>query len=75
MLEGLLTSVPFLETKRPIHLGVGKPGLLDSLVFIDDTSISDTFPPDAIYIKPAAFGLNFYDFMAWASNAVTISLP
>ncbi|KEQ90223.1 hypothetical protein AUEXF2481DRAFT_71742 [Aureobasidium subglaciale EXF-2481] len=63
MLEGLPKSVPFLETKNPIRLGVERPGLLDSLVFIDDDSISGSFPPDAVQIRPAAFGLNFRDVM------------
>lgn len=66
---GILESVsspemmPFFDPSRNVRLGVGMPGFLDSLVFVDDKTTQGLLPPDHIQIRPAAFGLNFRDVM------------
>lgn len=56
-------EIPFFSTDRNIRLGIGTPGLLDSLVFIDDDTAAASLAPDQVQIKPTAFGLNFRDVM------------
>lgn len=56
-------EIPFFSTDRNIRLGIGTPGLLDSLVFIDDDTVAASLAPDQVQIKPTAFGLNFRDVM------------
>lgn len=53
----------FFTPDRKIRLGVRTPGLLDSLVFVDDDTVTGPLGPDQVQIKPAAFGLNFRDVM------------
>ncbi|KAI5460632.1 putative polyketide synthase [Mariannaea sp. PMI_226] len=47
------------QTDRPLRINVDKPGLLSSLVFVDD--VRDELAPDEIEIKSYAWGLNFSD--------------
>lgn len=68
--NALLTNRPqsaedtsFFSPDRSIRLSVGTPGLLDSLVFVDDDTAARPLASDHIQIKPAAFGLNFRDVM------------
>lgn len=56
-------TMPFFDSSRNIRLSVGAPGLIDSLIFVDDETIAGPLPPDHVQIKPAAFGLNFRDVM------------
>lgn len=53
----------FFNADRKIRLGVRTPGLLDSLVFVDDDTVMGPLGPDQVQIRPAAFGLNFRDVM------------
>jgi NADPH:quinone reductase-like Zn-dependent oxidoreductase len=55
--------LPLAEIGRDIRLAVGTPGLLDSLSFRDDESVTEPLPDDFVEIAPAAFGLNFRDVM------------
>jgi NADPH:quinone reductase-like Zn-dependent oxidoreductase len=59
----LYEDIPFFSEDRNIRLGVDKPGLLDSLIFVDDDTVAGEIGPDQVQIKPAAFGLNFRDVM------------
>jgi NADPH:quinone reductase-like Zn-dependent oxidoreductase len=56
-------DITFFAQDRRIRLGVGTPGLLDSLVFVDDSTATGPLPDDYVQIRPAAFGLNFRDVM------------
>ena len=47
--------------ERPLRLQVTKPGLLDSLVFVNDTRASSQMQNDEIEIRVEAFGINFKD--------------
>ncbi|PON28957.1 beta-ketoacyl synthase domain-containing protein [Trichoderma gamsii] len=49
----------FHQADRRLKIHVDKPGLLNSLVFIDDDS--STLGPDEVEIKSYAWGLNFSD--------------
>ncbi|KAL7894249.1 polyketide synthase [Trichoderma sp. SZMC 28014] len=49
----------FHQPDRRLRIHVDKPGLLNSLVFIDDHS--STLGPDEVEIKSYAWGLNFSD--------------
>ncbi|KAL6899961.1 polyketide synthase [Trichoderma evansii] len=49
----------FHQADRRLRMNVDKPGLLNSLVFIDDDS--STLGPDEVEIKSYAWGLNFSD--------------
>lgn len=47
------------QDNRPLRISVDKPGLLSSLVFVDD--MLDSLGPDEVEIKSYAWGLNFSD--------------
>ena len=51
----------FKQSQRSLRLHVGKPGLLDSLVFVDDQTVLDRLPDDELEIEVDAFGVNFKD--------------
>ena len=45
----------------PLSLAVGVPGLLDTLTFIEDSSVNKPLAPQEIEIKVAYTGMNFRD--------------
>ena len=51
----------FKQSQRSLKLHVGKPGLLDSLVFVDDPGVLDKVGDDELEIEVEAFGVNFKD--------------
>ncbi|EFW99415.1 polyketide synthase [Grosmannia clavigera kw1407] len=54
----------FAQPSRPLRLGVGAPGMLDSLRFEDDPDVhTDDLAGGLVEIDPQAFGLNFRDVM------------
>ncbi|UKZ74669.1 Type I Iterative PKS [Trichoderma virens FT-333] len=52
-------EVKFHQPERPLKINVDKPGLLNSLVFIDDDA--GALGPDEVEIQSYAWGLNFSD--------------
>ena len=54
---------PFYQTGYELRLGVGVPGLLDTLVFSAEPASTVDLPADFVEIEPRAFGLNFRDVM------------
>ena len=54
-------STLFKQSQRSLKLHVGKPGLLDSLVFVDDPCVLDRLGDDELEIEVEAFGVNFKD--------------
>jgi NADPH:quinone reductase-like Zn-dependent oxidoreductase len=54
---------PFFQTDRPLKMKIGSPGLLDTLHFIDDYTLSSTLPEGHVEIEVKAVGLNFKDVM------------
>ena len=52
-------TVLFHQEGRPLRIAVGKPGLLNSLVFVDDDC--KDLAADEVEIKSCAWGLNFAD--------------
>lgn len=53
----------FVNSKIPLRINVGSPGLLDSLRFVEDKTMYEPLPEDYIEIEPKAFGLNFRDVL------------
>ena len=51
----------FKQSQRSLKLHVGKPGLLDSLVFVDDYRVLEKLRDDELEIEVDAFGVNFKD--------------
>jgi NADPH:quinone reductase-like Zn-dependent oxidoreductase/malonyl CoA-acyl carrier protein transacylase len=54
---------PFFQKDRPLKLKIGSAGLLDTLHFIDDYTISTPLADDYVEIEVKAVGLNFKDVM------------
>lgn len=54
-------STLFKQSQRSLKLHVGKPGLLDSLVFVDDHRVLQRLRDDELEIEVEAFGVNFKD--------------
>ena len=55
--------LPYFQEDRPMKLGVGVPGMLDSLRFVDDPSVDRPLASDNVEVKVEASGLNFLDIM------------
>jgi acyl transferase domain-containing protein/NADPH:quinone reductase-like Zn-dependent oxidoreductase len=53
----------FRQKDRPLKMTIGNPGLLDTLHFIDDYTLSGPLPDDYVEIDVKAVGLNFKDVM------------
>ena len=51
----------FKQSQRSLKLHVGKPGLLDSLIFVDDPCVLARLGDDELEIEVEAFGVNFKD--------------
>ena len=51
----------FYQPQRPLKLHVQKPGLLDSLIFIDDELALSPLQPDQLEVQVKACGVNFKD--------------
>ena len=52
----------FHQSNRPLKLHIAKPGLLDSLVFVDDDyAAKEDLQPDEIELQVFAHGINFKD--------------
>jgi acyl transferase domain-containing protein/NADPH:quinone reductase-like Zn-dependent oxidoreductase/SAM-dependent methyltransferase len=60
-----IPEAPLFQEERPLRLGVGIPGLLDTLAFDDDkeADLSDSHAGAMVEIEPRAYGLNFRDVM------------
>ncbi|WYZ36244.1 hypothetical protein EsH8_XI_000127 [Colletotrichum jinshuiense] len=61
-----VTVGPLHQPDRPLSMHVGMPGLLDTIAFDDDQSISaddGLIAPELIEIAPRAYGVNFRDVM------------
>lgn len=54
---------PFHQLHRSLRLGIGNPGLLDTLAFSDELNLAERLEPDFIEVEPRAFGVNFRDVM------------
>jgi NADPH:quinone reductase-like Zn-dependent oxidoreductase len=54
---------PFYQPGRPLKLRVEKPGFLDSLSFLDDTSFEGPLPASHIQVRVEACGVNYKDVM------------
>ena len=52
-------SQPFLQEQRPLKLGLGAPGLLDSIYFKDHAQVMEAIADDEIEIKVQAAGVRF----------------
>lgn len=59
------TIQPLYQQNRPLALRIGRPGLLDTLMFCDDTELtSRPLQPDELEIEVKASALNFRDIAA-----------
>ena len=56
-----LVTETFSQDSRPLKLHVASPGLLDSMVFIDDDAANTALASDELQIEAKAFGINFKD--------------
>ena len=54
---------PFHQAHRPLRLGIGTPGLLDTLAFNNETNAAYHLHADSLEVEPKAFGLNFRDVL------------
>ncbi|KAG9258509.1 polyketide synthase [Emericellopsis atlantica] len=54
---------PFYQEGRPLKLTISNPGLLDTLHFIDDYTLSGPLEEKYVEIEVKAVGLNFKDVM------------
>lgn len=61
------------EHKKPLRLTIMKPGLMDTLTFIEDDRMKDTLGDTEIEVDVKATGVNFKDIMA-AMGLVEVSL-
>ncbi|KAJ6133992.1 phenolpthiocerol synthesis polyketide synthase ppsB [Penicillium sp. IBT 18751x] len=61
------------EQERPLRLTIMKPGLMDTLTFIDDDRWKGTLEETEIEVDVKATGVNFKDIMA-AMGLVEVSL-
>ena len=55
--------LPYHQVDRPLKLGVGAPGMLDTLRFVDDPYATEPLAPGDVETKVEASGLNFLDIM------------
>lgn len=56
-----LMKSPFHQSNRPLHLEIGKPGLLDSMRFVDDAKLAQPLGTNEVIIHTMAHGVNFKD--------------
>ena len=54
---------PFYQTRRPLKAEIRTPGLLDSIQFVDDDSLSGDLPDHSVEVEVKASGINFRDVM------------
>ncbi|KGO37540.1 Acyl transferase/acyl hydrolase/lysophospholipase [Penicillium expansum] len=54
---------PFYQTGRPLKLNIKTPGLLDTLVFEDDTRLAEPLASHDAEVEVKASGVNFRDIM------------
>ncbi|KAK6853414.1 putative type I polyketide synthase [Apiospora arundinis] len=54
---------PMHQPDRPLRLGINTPGLLDTLVFVDNLKLREELGAECIEIEPKTMGLNFRDVM------------
>ena len=54
---------PFYQTTRPLKAEIRTPGLLDSIRFVDDDSLSGDLPDHSVEVEVKASGINFRDVM------------
>ncbi|KAJ4286910.1 hypothetical protein N0V88_007855 [Collariella sp. IMI 366227] len=54
---------PFFQSNRPLRLTIGTTGLLNTLAFDDDPSVTAPLPEEFVEVEPRAFGVNFRDVM------------
>lgn len=68
-------STTFNAGDRSLRLHVSKPGLLDSLIFVDDEIASRNIEDDEVEIEAKAFGINFRDvFIALGQMKPTVPM-
>ncbi|KAI2787681.1 Highly reducing polyketide synthase sdnO [Penicillium oxalicum] len=59
--EDRLDTLPYQQQGRALKLHVETPGLLNSLRFVEDDTISSTIREDEIEVEARAYGVNFKD--------------
>jgi NADPH:quinone reductase-like Zn-dependent oxidoreductase len=63
-----LVTQPLYQPDRPLSMHVGMPGLIDTIAFDDDPSMSavsatSDLSPNLVEVEPRAYGVNFRDVM------------
>ena len=53
----------FFQKRRPLKAVIRTPGLLDSIQFVDDDSLSGDLPDHSVEVEVKASGINFRDVM------------
>lgn len=48
---------------QALKLEIGSPGLLDSMVYIEDPGVREAFAEDEVEVKVSAIGINFKDIL------------
>ena len=65
---------PFYQPGRPLKMNINTPGLLDTLVFDDDTQVAEPLEPGEAEIKVKTSSINFRDIMICTGQMSDTSL-
>lgn len=65
---------PFYQPGRPLKMNINTPGLLDTLVFEDDTQVAEPLGPEEVEIEVKASSINFRDIMICTGQMSDTSL-
>ena len=56
-----VVAATFGQGGKPSKLHIETPGLLDTMIFVEDVAVKSTLDPNEIEINTKAFGINFKD--------------
>ena len=59
----ILVDQPLSQPSRPLRMDLGTPGIINSIRWVDDESLSQNIEDDCIEIEVKASGVNFRDVM------------
>ncbi|KAL8776020.1 MAG: hypothetical protein Q9194_003434 [Teloschistes cf. exilis] len=54
---------PFIQEGRPLKMALGQTGLLDTIHFVEDHSLTNSLADDEVELSVQAAGMNFKDIM------------
>lgn len=72
--DGVLTQQPLLQPNRNLRMDLGTPGLISSILWVNDDSITGDIADDCIEVQVKASGVNFRDVMM-AIGQIAVDQP